>query len=188
MELATYKLVIASVTRTGLVPLVTSAQMTILAVIVLNIRLVDPAGALLRHSWKLLVSFLYNSRKITFTRKKAALLAVALVAGAAFYYWRYRRAGQRYKLVNRFNMDDEEEGGAGTHTFAEQDNQLVDEEDHAQGGDHEEAHPDEVAPTESSADLPSPAGSVNAEQPEAFSSSSILSIFRSLPFFISLIN
>ncbi len=92
-------------------------------------------------------------------------MAVALVVGAAIYYWRYRRAGQRYKLVNRFNIDDEDDDGdnVSSHTFPEQDNRLGDDEDH---------HID-IAPSDSS-DLPIPSGSVNAE-PEIFSSTSILS-------------
>jgi hypothetical protein len=63
----------------------------------------------------------------TFLEVTGVLVIVALAAAGAFWYWRYRRAGTRYQLVSRFNMeDDDEETG---HHFAQTDNRLVDDED-----------------------------------------------------------
>jgi len=55
------------------------------------------------------------------------LVVIALVAAGAFWYWRYRRAGTRYQLVSRFNMDDDDDETG--HHFPHSDNRLVDDED-----------------------------------------------------------
>jgi len=102
----------------------------------------------------------------TFLKVAAILIAIALVAGGAFWFWRRRLAGTRYKLVSHFAMDDDDEDGG--HRFPDQDNRLVDEEDLQPNLNREESHEEPARASsspiiEARVDLPGPAGSVNAE-------------------------
>jgi len=109
----------------------------------------------------------------TFLKVMAVIVSVALVVGAAFWFWRRRLSGSRYKLVSRFSMDDDDEEAG--HRFLDQDNRLVDDDDELpqdnerdhEGSNNEEHHDDEPAaqhePESNNVVLPSPAGSVNSE-------------------------
>lgn len=98
----------------------------------------------------------------TFLEVTGILVVIALVAAGAFWYWRYRRAGTRYQLVSRFNMeDDDDESG---HHFPSQDNRLVDDED-IPPISHEDREPEE----EPRVELPRGGGNINSAPEEPVS-------------------
>jgi hypothetical protein len=94
-----------------------------------------------------------------FLEVTGVLVIVALVAAGAFWYWRYRRSGARYRLVSRFSTDDEDDSG---HHFPDNDNRLVDDEEVPASHEHEEDDYPRV-------DLPQSSGAINSA-PEPVSS------------------
>jgi hypothetical protein len=103
----------------------------------------------------------------TFLEVTGVLVIVALAAAGAFWYWRYRRAGTRYQLVSRFNMDDDDED---THHFPHADNRLVDDDDVPPMDNERDEEEEEEEPR---VELPRGGGNINSapEEPPVSGSS-----------------